>query len=123
MTKLFRGFSVACCLSALAAIATLLVSDGIHWLKPSSVHQHAGAFSLILIGLSYVSLQLSAQRPSDEMLKGVLLGVAFLLWGCEQLLPPSTLVTAMDTAVVTIFVADLSLIILQHLRRKDHETP
>jgi hypothetical protein len=123
MTKLFRGLSVACCLSALATIATLLVSDGIHRLKPTSVHQHVGAFSLILIGFSYVCLQLSAQRPRGEMLKGVLLGVAFLLWGCEQLLPPSNLVTAMDTAVVTIFVADLSLIIFQHLRRKDHETP
>lgn len=29
----------------------------------------------------------------------------------------------MDASVVTIFVVDLSLIIVEHLRRKDHELP
>ena len=114
---------MACCLLALASVALLLVADGIHGLKLSSMHQIAGSLSLMLIGSSYISLQLSARRRRSEMLKGVLLGIAFLLWGCEQLLPPSALVTAMDTAVVTIFVVDLSLIIFEHLRRKDHETP
>ena len=123
MTKLLRGLSLACCLLALAAIATLLLSDSILGIFLNSTHQQAGALSLMLIGASYVSLQLSAKRPRSQMLKGVLLGLAFFLWGCKQLLPPNALVTAMDTAVVTIFVVDLSLIILEHLRRRDNETP
>jgi hypothetical protein len=75
----------------------------------------------MLIGFSYIVLQLSGRQRWNEMVKGVLLGTAFPLWGCEQLLPPSPLVTAMDSAVVAIFVVDLSLIILEHLRRQDHE--
>jgi len=77
----------------------------------------------MLIGASYIFLQLSTRRRCNEILKGVLLGTAFLLWGGEQLLPPSPLVTAMDSAVITIFVVDLSLITLEHLKRQDHETP
>jgi len=53
----------------------------------------------------------------------VLLGLAFVLWGGGQLLPPTSRVTIMDASVVTIFVVDLSLIIVEHLRRKDHELP
>lgn len=78
---------------------------------------------LILIGLSYISLQFSARRQRAERVKGILLGVAFVLWGAEQLLPPTSLVTVMDASVVTIFVVDLSLIIVEHLRRKDHDLP
>lgn len=123
MTKPFRGLCVACCLASLAALVMLLASDTTHRLRFTRTHQQAGALALILIGSSYICLQLSAKRPWTEMLKGTLLGLAFLLWGAEQLLPSSPLVTAMDTAVVTIFVVDLSLIIIEHLRRKDHETP
>lgn len=123
MPKLFRGLSVACCLAALAALAILLISDGMHRLTFTPIHQQAGALALMLIGSSYIGLQLSLKRRWSEMLKGILLGTAFLLWGGEQLLPASRLVTAMDTAVVTIFVLDLGLIITEHLRRKDHETP
>ena len=53
----------------------------------------------------------------------VFLGLAFVLWGAEQLLPVSRWVTAMDCLVVTIFVIDLSLITIEHLKRKDHELP
>ena len=123
MTKPFRGLSVTCGLLALAALATLLLSDVIHRLTLTPIHQQAGALALMLIGSSYISLQLSAKRRWNEMLKGILLGTAFLLWGGEQLLAPSRLVTAMDSAVVTIFVLDLGLIITDHLRRKDHDTP
>lgn len=55
------------------------------------------------------------------MFKGVMLGVAFLLWGSEQFLSPSVWVTAMDSLIVLIFVVDLSLIIVDRLKRKDPE--
>lgn len=108
---------------ALAGIATLLFFDAVRQLQWTSIHQQAGSLSLMLIGASYICLQLSAKRPWNEMLKGILLGTAFLLWGGEQFLPAGHLVTGMDSAVITIFVIDLGLIILEHLNRKDHEMP
>ncbi len=108
---------------ALAGIVVLLLTDGLHRLRYTPLHQHAAAVPLILIGLSYLSLQLSMRRPRGEMVKGSLLAIAFVFWGCEQLLPPSPWVTLLDSLVITIFVVDLSFIILEHLRRKDHDQP
>jgi hypothetical protein len=96
---------------------TLVVSDTLNLLRPTSIHRHAGALSFVLIGASYVSLQLSFRRPWIEKLKGVLLGIAFLFWGSTQFLSPGPWVTAMDTAVVLIFVIDLSLIIVERLKQ------
>ena len=81
------------------------------------------ALPLILIGLSYMSFQLSVERGRSERAKGLLLGLAIVLWGTEQLLPPSAWVTVMDSLVITIFVVDLALIIVEHLKHKDHEIP
>jgi hypothetical protein len=109
--------------SALLGIAVMLLSDVVHHLRPSPVHTHSGAFALLVIGLSYISLQLSARRPRSELVKGLALGAAFVLWGSEQLLPLSFVVTLMDSMVITIFVVDLSFIIGEHLKLKDHELP
>ncbi len=121
--KMLRWLCALLFLSALVGIAVLLVSDAARHYSFAAVHQRVAAFPLLLIGLSYICLQLSATRPRGEMLKGVLLGLAFVLWGGEQLLPPTALVTVMDGAVVTIFVVDLALIIAEYLRRNDHAPP
>jgi hypothetical protein len=44
-----------------------------------------------------------------------------VLWGGEQFLPPGTFVTAFDSVVITIFVADMAWVILGRLRSKDNE--
>ncbi len=75
----------------------------------------------MLIGASYVSLQLSGNRRWRERLKGILLGTGFLLWGSEQFLPAGPLVTIMDTVVVLIFVSDLGLLIADGLKRENNE--
>ncbi|HXA14593.1 MAG TPA: hypothetical protein VNW23_05655 [Opitutaceae bacterium] len=123
MTKLFRGLSLLLFLLAVGEIIILLFSDISHALQLTSFHQQAGAVALILIGASYISLQLSLKRRWNEKLKGIFLGLAFVLWGSEQFLPASQVVTLMDSAVITIFVVDLGLIILDYLKRGDHQAP
>ncbi len=100
---------------------TLLAADILNALTLSAIHRCAGALAFILIGSSYVALQISLQRPRSEKVKAILLGMAFLFWGSGQFLPPSLVATAMDSAVVVIFVVDLSLIILEHLKRNPYE--
>jgi hypothetical protein len=103
--------------AALATIGILLASDAAHGLRPTPLHSRLGALALILIGCSYVSLQGIARAPRGARLRGILLGGAFALWGIEQLLPPGRWTTAMDTAVIAIFVVDLGMIILDGLQR------
>jgi len=45
------------------------------------------------------------------MLKGILLGLAFVLWGVEQYLRSGSGITAIDSVVITIFLAGLALMI------------
>ncbi len=123
MTKLLRGLSLFLFVSALVALAVLLASDAAHALRLTIFHQQSGAVALIFIGASYICLQLGSGGPWNEKLKGIFLGLAFILWGAEQFLPASRLVTLMDSAVITIFVVDLGLIILGRLKRSDQQTP
>ncbi len=123
MTKFLRSLSIIFFTLALAGVAVLWLSDASHRLLPNPGHSRLGAVPLISIALSYISFQLSDRRKLAERSKGLLLGFAFLIWGCEQLLPPSPWVTVIDNLVITIFVVDLALIVIEHLRRKDHDLP
>jgi hypothetical protein len=121
MATLFRWLSTILFVSALAAMLTLLVSDVWNALSFTAIHRHAGALSFMLIGASYVALQMSSRRRWGEKVKAILLGIAFLFWGSVQFLSPRPWVTAMDSAVVVIFVVDLSLIIMESLKRNKYE--
>lgn len=123
MEVFFRRFSILLFSIALAGVAVLWVSDALHGLRPDPSHQRIGAAPLILIGLAYASFQLCGRRRTAERAKGLLLGLAFVIWGSEQLLPQSAWVTLMDNLVITVFVVDLALIIIEHLRRKDRDLP
>jgi peptidoglycan/LPS O-acetylase OafA/YrhL len=118
---LFRRLSTILFVCALAAMLTLLMSDAFSALTLTALHRYAGALSFMLIGSSYVALQISLRRPRSEKVKAILLGMAFLFWGSGQFLPPGLFATAMDSAVVVIFVVDLSLIIIEHLKRGHYE--
>jgi len=121
MKKLFRLLSGFLFLLALIALGFLGLSD--LWLRFQATigQQRAGALALIFVGASFICLQLSADLRRKEMGKGILLGLAFILWGGEQFLPPGAAVTAIDCAVITIFVVDLGLVIKGGLGRKPSE--
>jgi hypothetical protein len=123
MTKLLRGLSLLLFLLAVGSIVILIASDVFHAFRLTSIHQQSSALALILIGTSYLSLQLSSKRRWSEKLKAIFLGLAFALWGSEQFLPASRMVTLMDSTVITIFVVDLGLIILDSLKRNNEQAP
>jgi hypothetical protein len=89
----------------------------------TSIHAHASAAPLVLIGAAYVCLQPAVRPHAMELVKRLLLGFAFLLWGYVQLLPPGTIATILGDIVIALYVVDLYLIIRTHLRRDDWDTP
>jgi hypothetical protein len=115
MKRGFRAASSGLFIFSLAALAWLLLPDLWTGFHPSARHAEAGALALIFVGASFVCLQLGSGGFSRATLKGVLLGLAFVLWGGEQFLPPGAAVTAIDSAVIAIFVADLGLVIAGQL--------
>lgn len=99
---------------AFIALARLLLLDLRNGFRPSDAQQRAASLALILIGASFILLQL-ANAQGRYRLKGLFLGLAFVLWGGEHFLPPGTPVGAVDFLVVAIFVVDLGLMIRSQL--------
>jgi len=100
---------------AIMALAWLLLPDLWTSFHPSPRHQQAGALTLMLVGSSFICMQLSAGGRPNERVKGLLLGASFVLWGGEHFLPPGSTVTAIDSVVIAIFVVDLGLVIAGRL--------
>ena len=74
------------------------------------------AVPLISIGVSYSVLVITLRRTPSQRLVGILMGLAFVLWGLEQFLSDRTVITFLDDMVVFLFVVDLSIVIRQNLR-------
>ena len=104
---------------ALTGVVALLVTDIVHHLSFSPLHAHLDAWPLTAIGLSYIILQFAGNRNRADQVKGIFLGIAFLLWGGEQLVPPSQMATVMDEGAITIFVVDVSFIIWSRISLND----
>ena len=123
MNRSLRSLSGIFFICALLSVAYLLGSG--FWLRfqPDFIHASSGALALIFVGASFICLQLSAETRGWDVLKGLFVGLAFVLWGGELYLPPGPVVTAVDTAVVAIFVIDLGLVIKPSLRRKESPRP
>ena len=108
---------------AILACGSLLVAS----LAPDALagfgHAPLSAAPLLLIGAAYMVLQGILRPPWKELVKRLLLGLAFVLWGVDQLLPSGPFATVVGDVVIILFVVDLGLITLAHLRVDDRDTP
>ena len=116
MAKLLQGLGVVFLLLAVLGIAALLIFDGLNGLQLTQVHRDLGAWSFMLIGASYVVVLLSSRKSFNAQRKEFALGIAFILWGCEPFVPSGSWATAIDAAVIAIFVIELAAAILARLK-------
>ena len=75
------------------------------------------ALPLLLAGSSYIVLQVILRPRPLELLKRLMLGFAFLLWGVTQLMAASNLATELGNVVIALYVIDLGLMIHGDLER------
>jgi hypothetical protein len=75
------------------------------------------ALPLLLAGSSYIVLQAILRPRPLELVKRIMLGSAFLLWGVVQLMPASDLATELGNLVIALYVVDLGLMIWTDLER------
>jgi len=72
---------------------------------------------LLTAGVAYILLQLVMRPGFLELVKRLMLGAAFLLWGIVQMLPVSGLSNELGNVVIALYVVDLALIIRTDLQR------
>ena len=119
ITVLFRALSGVIFALALLDATIVLILDIVHVFWPTLLDwQIKGGFSLILIGSAFLLLQLTLLRTPKNLLLGISVSVAFILWGTEQFLQNRLLVSLIDDLVVFLFVLDLSIVIRGYLKRE-----
>lgn len=115
MWPAFRLLSMACLALSLLALGTLVTWDAYHGFKSTSRHLELSALALMLIGASYIFIHLKPGMPRSVRVKALFLGAAFFIWGVEQFLPVTPVVTAIDCIAIGIFVVDLGLSAIRRL--------
>ena len=74
------------------------------------------ALPLLLAGSAYIVLQAILRPRPLELLKRLMLGIAFLLWGVVQIMPVSDLAVELGNVVIALYVVDLGLIVWTDLQ-------
>ena len=130
LEKLLRSAAGVLAVAALVGSAALLLNDAAPQLiaigklvvamapRAWALLGHAplSAMPLLLVGGSYIALQ-GLLRPAPlELVKRLMLGSAFLLWGIVQLMPPGVVATDLGDLVIALYVLDLGIIVQAELR-------
>jgi hypothetical protein len=90
----------------------LFAWDALPRLFPAGAHNVLGAFPLAMIALAYLLYQ-SAHRPARlELVKAILLAIAFLFWAANQLWPDLPQATLFNDIAIGLFVLDVFLVMI-----------
>jgi hypothetical protein len=96
----------------LAGVGVLLVWDALPGLFPARAHDVLAAFPLAMIAFAYLVYQ-TAHRPAPlEIVKAVLLAVAFLFWAANQFWPDAPQATLFNDVAIALFVLDVFLVMI-----------
>jgi uncharacterized membrane protein YoaT (DUF817 family) len=94
----------------LVDVGVLFVWDAFpHWF-PARSHDFLAAFSLGMIALAYLVYQVAHRPARMELLKAVMLAVAFLFWAANQLWPNLPQATLFNDIAIALFVLDVFLV-------------
>ena len=98
-------------LATLGLSALLLVWDAFPGWFPAHAHDVLAALSLSLIAFAYLLHQVARRPAPRELIKAILLAVAFVSWAANQLWPDLPQATLFNDIAVALFVLDLFLVI------------
>ena len=119
VSKLLRVGSVVSLVLALASAIIVVALRIIHCFEPALFPWPLkSGVPLILIGVSFACLQFALPRTRSQMLLGLSVGAAFILWGSEQFLDAPAVIAFVDDVVMFLFVLDLGLVIRGLLKEK-----
>jgi hypothetical protein len=112
MDRAHRALPVILGLVALASVAALFAWDALPQLFPAGAHAVLGAFPLFMIAVAYLVYE-SAHRPVPmEVVKAILLAIAFLFWAANQLWPALPQAMLFNDIAIGLFVFDVFLVMI-----------
>jgi len=112
LDRAHRALPVILGIITLVDVAVLLVWDAFPHLFPAHSHDFLGAFSLAMIAVAYLVYQAVHRPPVRELIKAILLAVAFLFWAANQFWPDSPQTTLYNDIAIALFVLDVFLVMI-----------
>jgi len=91
-----------------ACIAALLVNDSYASSPLRFSASVAASASLLLVGVSLLTVQMVLRPRWTELLKNMLLSAAFILWGVVQLMEENAFSRKLGNIVIALYVLDLA---------------
>jgi hypothetical protein len=105
-----RTIPVILGVTTLVDVGVLFVWDAFPRLFPVRSHDFLAAFSLATIAVAYMVYQIAHRPARWEFVKAVMLAVAFLFWGANQLWPNLPQATLFNDIAIALFVLDVFLV-------------
>ena len=94
----------------LASVVVLLAWDAAPALFPARAHDTLAAFPLAMIAFAYLVYQVAHRPARLEVVKAVLLAIAFLFWAANQFWPDLKQATLFNDIAIALFVLDVFLV-------------
>ena len=111
-------------LAVCAAVTQLLVDSPLATRLPMRIDPSiAEAFPLLLIGIAYLAWLATERPPAIELVKQLLIALAFILWGVSLLMPAGPPAKLLGATVIALYVFDLAWMIEGNLRKKLRPDP
>ena len=95
----------------LIGVGTLFAWELFPWLFSAGTHRILASFPLAMIAFAYLIYQTRHRPALVEVVKAILLAVAFLFWAANQLWPDSRQATLFNDMAIGLFVLDAFLVI------------
>jgi hypothetical protein len=112
LDRAHRALPVILGVITLASVVVLFAWDAFPRLFPAKAHNFLAAFPLAVIAFAYLVYQ-TAHRPARmEVVKAIMLAVAFLFWAANQLWPDLSQATLFNDVAIALFVLDVFLVMV-----------
>ncbi len=119
--SLFMGLTWSLVILAFVTGGALLVDDVASPLFPGLSHAPISAAPLLLIGAASLAFQVIRRPGLLDLFKAILVSLAFLLWGVDQLLPAGWVATTLGDIVIILYVIALGWMIADTLRARSQK--
>jgi hypothetical protein len=118
MITFLRWLSIMLVVMALFFSICLLARDTKMRILPGFTTSGISSAPLLLIGASFLVVQVMLRPRWTELLKNVLLAATFILWGLVQLMTQNDLSKKLSDVVVALYVFDLAWVVLSNVTGK-----
>src|ERR1039457_5137511 len=112
LDRVHRALPVIIGVGTLVAVGVLLPWDVLPGYFPARAHDVLAAFPLATIAFASLVYQTAHRPPIRELVKAIMLAVAFMFWAANQLWPDLLQAILFNDIAIALFALDVFLVMI-----------